>query len=56
MTVIELRARCLPTMHESYNNKNTFTKSLLHFFNVYRIFFDNSKRFFSRLELFRARE
>lgn len=57
MTAIELRARCLPTMNEAHNDKTTFTKLLLRFFfNVYRIFFDNNKRFFSSLELFRARE
>lgn len=56
MTALEFRARCLPTMNEAHNNKNSFTKSLLYFFNVYRIFSDNNKRIFSSLELFRARE
>lgn len=31
-TGIELRAKCLPSMYEAHNNKNTFTKLLLHFF------------------------
>lgn len=45
MTVIELRARCLPTMHESHNNKNTFTKSLLHFLMFIESFSTTTKDF-----------